>query len=105
MPVISISTVSPGFMLAGMPSVPIHITSPGSMVQYFDTSAVSVNYTPTLYIYNTAIAGAQYNLAAAGAVVLGVVIVAISVLPMVIEFLRHRAQAKREVEAGAAVGE
>ena len=49
------------------------------ILQYFDTSAVSVNYTPTLYIYNTAIAGAQYNLAAAGAVVLGVVIVAISV--------------------------
>jgi multiple sugar transport system permease protein len=49
------------------------------ILQYFDNSAVSVNYTPTLYIYNTAIGGAQYNLAAAGAVVLGVVIVAISV--------------------------
>ena len=40
MPVISISTVSPGFMFCGSPSVPIHITSPGSMVQYFDTSAM-----------------------------------------------------------------
>jgi multiple sugar transport system permease protein len=49
------------------------------ILQYFDNSAISVNYTPTLYIYNTAIGGAQYNLAAAGAVVLGVVIVAISV--------------------------
>jgi multiple sugar transport system permease protein len=49
------------------------------ILQYFEPSAISVNYTPTLYIYNTAIAGAQYNLAAAGAVVLGVVIVAISV--------------------------
>ncbi len=40
MPVISISTVSPGLMFSGTPSVPIHITSPGSMVQYFDTSAM-----------------------------------------------------------------
>lgn len=39
-PLISISTVSPGFMFCGSPSVPIHITSPGSMVQYFDTSAI-----------------------------------------------------------------
>jgi hypothetical protein len=40
MPVISISTVSPGLMFCGIPSVPIHITSPGSIVQYFDTSAM-----------------------------------------------------------------
>lgn len=57
---------------------------------YFDNSAVSVNYTPTLYIYNTAIGGAQYNLAAAGAVVLGVVIVAISVGSLV--FRRRKGQ-------------
>jgi hypothetical protein len=29
MPVISMSTVSPTSILAGTPSVPIHITSPG----------------------------------------------------------------------------
>ncbi|HUA30965.1 MAG TPA: sugar ABC transporter permease [Streptosporangiaceae bacterium] len=49
------------------------------ILQYFQTSAISVNYTPVLYIYNTGIAGAQYNLAAAAAVVLGLVIVVISV--------------------------
>src|ERR1043165_4691840 len=37
-PEISISHTSPGFMFDGMPSVPIHITSPGSMVQYLLTS-------------------------------------------------------------------
>jgi hypothetical protein len=37
-PLISISHTSPGFMFSGMPSVPIHITSPGSMVQYRLTS-------------------------------------------------------------------
>ncbi|HEX3493138.1 MAG TPA: sugar ABC transporter permease [Streptosporangiaceae bacterium] len=60
------------------------------ILAYFDNSAVSVNYTPTLYIYNTAIGGAQYNLAAAGAVVLGVVIVAISVGSLV--FRRRKGQ-------------
>ena len=60
------------------------------ILTYFDNSAVSVNYTPTLYIYNTAIAGAQYNLAAAGAVVLGVVIVAISVGSLI--FRRRKGQ-------------
>ncbi len=60
------------------------------ILAYFDNSAVSVNYTPTLYIYNTAIGGAQYNLAAAAAVVLGVVIVAISVGSLV--FRRRKGQ-------------
>jgi multiple sugar transport system permease protein len=60
------------------------------ILAYFDNSAVPVNYTPTLYIYNTAIGGAQYNLAAAGAVVLGVVIVAISVGSLV--FRRRKGQ-------------
>jgi len=60
------------------------------ILAYFDNSAVSVNYTPTLYIYNTAIGGSQYNLAAAGAVVLGVVIVAISVGSLV--FRRRKGQ-------------
>jgi multiple sugar transport system permease protein len=49
------------------------------ILTYFEPQAISVNFTPTLYIYNTAIAGAQYNLAAAAAVVLGAVIVLISV--------------------------
>ncbi len=57
------------------------------ILQYFETQAISFNYTPTLYIYNTAIAGGQYNLAAAAAVILGVVIVVISVSSL---FFRRR---------------
>ena len=53
------------------------------ILSYFQPSAISLNYTPTLYIYNTAIGGAQYNLAAAVAVVLGLVIVVISVSSLV----------------------
>jgi len=49
------------------------------ILSYFEPQAISASYTPTLYIYNTAIGGGEYNLAAAAAVVLGVVIVAISV--------------------------
>ena len=49
------------------------------VLSYFQNQAISVNFTPTLYIYNTAIAGGQYNLAAAAAVILGLVIVVISV--------------------------
>ena len=49
------------------------------ILYYFQPQAISVNYTPTLYIYWTATAGGQYNLAAAAAVVLGAVIVLISV--------------------------
>lgn len=57
------------------------------ILQYFQPQAISNNYTPTLYIYSTAIGGAQYNLAAAAAVVLGGVIVLISVGSL---FLRRR---------------
>jgi multiple sugar transport system permease protein len=57
------------------------------ILSYFQPQAISVNYTPTLYIYNTAIGGGQYNLAAAAAVVLGGVIVLISVGSL---FLRRR---------------
>src|SRR5580692_1137672 len=53
------------------------------ILSYFQPNAISLNYTPTLYIYNTAIGGAQYNLAAAAAVVLGLVIVVISVSSLV----------------------
>jgi multiple sugar transport system permease protein len=49
------------------------------ILYYFQPQAISVNYTPALYIYWTAIGDAQYNLAAAAAVVLGLVIVVISV--------------------------
>jgi len=49
------------------------------ILSYFETGSVSINYTPTLYIFNTAIAGNQTNLAAAAAVILGLVIVVISV--------------------------
>jgi multiple sugar transport system permease protein len=49
------------------------------ILSYFETGSVSINYTPTLYIFNTAIAGDQTNLAAAAAVILGLVIVVISV--------------------------
>jgi len=49
------------------------------VLSYFQTQAISVNFTPTIYIYNTAIGGGQYNLAAAAAVILGLVIVIISV--------------------------
>jgi multiple sugar transport system permease protein len=57
------------------------------VLSYFQTQAISVNFTPTIYIYNTAIAGGQYNLAAAAAVILGLVIVVISVASL---FFRHR---------------
>jgi multiple sugar transport system permease protein len=53
------------------------------ILSYFQPNAISLNYTPTLYIFNTAIGGAQYNLAAAAAVVLGLVIVVISVSSLV----------------------
>ncbi len=57
------------------------------ILEYFQNQAISINFTPTLYIYNTAIAGGQYNLAAAAAVILGLVIVIISVSSL---FFRRR---------------
>jgi multiple sugar transport system permease protein len=45
----------------------------------YSAGVVSLNWTPVLYIYNTSINDAEYNLGAAMAVVLGLVIVAISV--------------------------
>jgi multiple sugar transport system permease protein len=60
------------------------------ILQYFQPQAISVNYTPTLYIYNTAIGAGEYNLAAAAAVVLGAVIVVISVGSLV--FRRRKGQ-------------
>jgi multiple sugar transport system permease protein len=58
------------------------------ILQYFQPQAISFSYTPTLYIYNTAIAGSEYNLAAAAAVILGLVIVIISVASLM--FRRRR---------------
>jgi multiple sugar transport system permease protein len=49
------------------------------ILSYFQNQAISTNYTPTLYIYNTAIGGQEYDLAAAAAVVLGLFIGIISV--------------------------
>jgi multiple sugar transport system permease protein len=60
------------------------------ILSYFETGSVSVNYTPTLYIYNTAIAADQTNLAAAGAVILGLVIVVISTASLL--FRRRRGE-------------
>ena len=45
----------------------------------YSAGVISLNWTPVLYIFNTSINDAQYNLGAAMAVVLGLVIVAISV--------------------------
>ena len=53
------------------------------ILSYFQPQAVSVNYTPSLYIYNTAIGGSEYNLGAAAAVILGLVIVVISVSSLI----------------------
>jgi multiple sugar transport system permease protein len=60
------------------------------ILSYFEPQAVSVNYTPTLFIYNTAIGAGEYNLAAAAAVVLGAVIVVISVGSLI--FRRRKGQ-------------
>jgi multiple sugar transport system permease protein len=53
------------------------------ILEYFQQGAVSVNYTPAYYIYNTAIAADETNLAAAMAVILAVVIVLISAVSLV----------------------
>ena len=60
------------------------------ILQYFEPPAISVNYTPVLYIYYTGIGDNEYNLAAAGAVILGGVIVLISVASLA--FRRRKGQ-------------
>jgi multiple sugar transport system permease protein len=45
----------------------------------YQAGVITNYYTPTYFIFNTAIGGAQYNLAAAMAVILGLVVVLISV--------------------------
>ena len=49
------------------------------ILQQFENQAVSTSYTPTLFIFNTATGGGQFNLAAAMAVILGLFIGIISV--------------------------
>lgn len=53
----------------------------------YQAGVITDYYTPTYYIYNTAIHGGEYEYAAAMAVVLGLVVVAISVTALL---LRHR---------------
>jgi multiple sugar transport system permease protein len=57
------------------------------IIQQFQPQAISNHFTPTIFIYNTGVAGQEYGQAAAAAVVLGLVIVAISVTVL---FLRRR---------------
>jgi multiple sugar transport system permease protein len=54
----------------------------------YSAGVITLNWTPVLYIFNTSINSAQYNLGAAMAVVLGLVIVAISVISLL--FRRDR---------------
>src|SRR5262249_6152166 len=54
------------------------------ILEYFQQGAVSVNYTPSYYIYQTAIAADETNLAAAMAVILAVIIVVISALSLIV---------------------
>jgi multiple sugar transport system permease protein len=54
------------------------------VLEYFQQGAVSVNYTPSYYIYQTAIAADETNLAAAMAVILAVIIVVISALSFLV---------------------
>jgi multiple sugar transport system permease protein len=58
------------------------------ILEYFQQGAVSLNYTPTYYIWNTAIAADETNLAAAMAVILALIIVVISALSLI--FRRRR---------------
>lgn len=57
------------------------------ILSHYQAGVITTDYTPTYYIYNTAIHGAQYNLAAAMAVVLGLVVVLISAGALL---FRHR---------------
>jgi len=54
------------------------------ILAYYAPESISNYYTPVLYLYNTAIGGQQYNLAAAGAVLFGIIIVVLSVGSLII---------------------
>jgi multiple sugar transport system permease protein len=45
-----------------------------SILSSFQPQAVSYGFTPTLYVYNTAVGSSEYNLGAAAAVVLALII-------------------------------
>jgi multiple sugar transport system permease protein len=49
----------------------------------YQSGVITNYYTPTYFIFNTAIGGSQYNLAAAMAVILGLVVVLISVAALI----------------------
>jgi multiple sugar transport system permease protein len=53
-----------------------------SVLSAFQPQAVSYSFTPALYVYNTSIGSGEYNLGAAAAVVLGLLIGAISVVSL-----------------------
>jgi multiple sugar transport system permease protein len=59
------------------------------ILEAFQQGAVSDNYTPAYYIWNTAIAAGETNLAAAMAVILAVIIVVISALSLVVRRRRR----------------
>jgi multiple sugar transport system permease protein len=58
------------------------------ILEYFNQGSVSLNYTPAYYMWNTAIAADETNLAAAMAVILAVIIVVISSVSLI--FRRRR---------------
>jgi multiple sugar transport system permease protein len=58
------------------------------IIAAFEPQAISNHFTPTIFIYNTGVAGQEYGQAAAAAVVLGFVIVGISVAVLLLR--RHR---------------
>jgi len=60
------------------------------ILEYFNQGSVSVNYTPTYYMWNTAIAADETNLAAAMAVILAVIIVVVSSVSLI--FRRRRGE-------------
>ena len=60
------------------------------ILQNYQAGVITNNYTPSLYIFNTAINGAQYNLGAAMAVILGLVVVVISIAALL--FRRRRGE-------------
>jgi multiple sugar transport system permease protein len=54
------------------------------ILESFQQGSVADNYTPSYYIWNTAIAAGETNLAAAMAVILAVIIVLISALSLLV---------------------
>jgi multiple sugar transport system permease protein len=61
-----------------------------SILSAFQPQAVSFGFTPTLYVYNTAVGSGEYNLGAAAAIVLALVIGAISLAAFAVR--RHHGE-------------